>query len=156
MGGRAECRHAERRAGGRGRRLGGDGGAALIEFALILPILAVLAFGTIDLGRSYELKNAVTNMAREGAFVTMTNACDPSKVVDAAKNENAQLSGKVTVSVVQGSSATGTPFSCETAPPSGSQITTVVTTQMKVITPLVAAIVGNEVTITGTATVVVP
>ncbi|WP_334143382.1 TadE family protein [Rhabdothermincola sp.] len=45
----------------------GDRGAALIEFALLLPFLAILVFGTIDLSRASQLRNRLTNAAREGA-----------------------------------------------------------------------------------------
>jgi hypothetical protein len=55
------------------RKLGIDGerrhnerGAALVELALLLPILVVLAFGVIDLGRLIHARLVVTNVSREG------------------------------------------------------------------------------------------
>lgn len=59
--------------GGRSRQLDrpstrwDDRGAALIEFALLLPFLAILVFGTIDLSRASQLRNRLINAAREGA-----------------------------------------------------------------------------------------
>ena len=148
-------RHAERRRRVHASRLRGDEGAALVEFALILPFLAVVAFGTIDLGRSYELKNAVTNMAREGAFVAMSNPCPPTAAITAARNENPDLADEVDVKIVEGTSTSGSTITCD--PNSQyTDLTVVVTTKMQVITPLVGAIVGNEVTITGSATVKAP
>jgi hypothetical protein len=55
------------------RKLGIDGdrrhnerGVALVELALLLPILVVLAFGVIDLGRLIHARLVVTNVSREG------------------------------------------------------------------------------------------
>jgi hypothetical protein len=40
---------------------------ALIELALVLPILLLLILGTMDLGRMFYAKMVLTNAAREGA-----------------------------------------------------------------------------------------
>src|SRR4029077_12502690 len=42
-------------------------GQTLIEFALVAPVLIVLAFGIFDLGRAESANVTVTNSAREGA-----------------------------------------------------------------------------------------
>ena len=42
---------------------------ALVEFALILPILLVLIIGAMDLGRVFYFKIVLTNAAREGANI---------------------------------------------------------------------------------------
>lgn len=42
-------------------------GAALVEFAIIAPLLFLLIFGIIDFGRVFFLINNLTNAAREGA-----------------------------------------------------------------------------------------
>ena len=42
-------------------------GAALIEFALVLPLLLVLVSGIIDFGRALFMLNNLTNSARAGA-----------------------------------------------------------------------------------------
>jgi Flp pilus assembly protein TadG len=44
-----------------------SGGQALIEMALLLPILVVLVFAGIDFSRGYLAHNAMTNSVREGA-----------------------------------------------------------------------------------------
>ena len=44
-----------------------EGGAALVEFALLLPLLALLLFGTITGGLTLSRQNSVKNAAREGA-----------------------------------------------------------------------------------------
>jgi Flp pilus assembly protein TadG len=42
-------------------------GQALAEFALVLPILMLLVAGIIEFGRGWNIKQAVTDAAREGA-----------------------------------------------------------------------------------------
>jgi Flp pilus assembly protein TadG len=49
------------------RRLHGAQGAALVEFALVFPLLALLVLGTVDGGRAYITWNEAKNAAREGA-----------------------------------------------------------------------------------------
>ena len=44
-------------------------GASLLEFALVFPLLALLAVGIADLSASWRLKQVVTQAAREGARV---------------------------------------------------------------------------------------
>ncbi|MDX6206310.1 MAG: hypothetical protein QOE76_1354 [Frankiales bacterium] len=43
-----------------------DGGAAAVEFALIVPLFLLLVFGMIDFGRAYNMQLALTEAAREG------------------------------------------------------------------------------------------
>ncbi|MDA8216142.1 MAG: pilus assembly protein, partial [Dehalococcoidales bacterium] len=45
----------------------GPGGQALVEFALILPLIVLLTAGLIDGARAILLYNTVSNAAREGA-----------------------------------------------------------------------------------------
>jgi Flp pilus assembly protein TadG len=42
-------------------------GTALIEFALVLPILLLIALAAVDLGRAFLAKNVLHQAAREGA-----------------------------------------------------------------------------------------
>ena len=45
----------------------GERGAALVELAVALPLLAVILVGTIDFGRAFRLAMVITNAARAGA-----------------------------------------------------------------------------------------
>ncbi len=42
-------------------------GAAALEFAILLPLLCLMIFGIIDIGRLVEARLVVTNVSREGA-----------------------------------------------------------------------------------------
>jgi hypothetical protein len=78
---------------GRGAR-----GAALIEFALVFPVLALLVLGTVDAGRAYITWNQAKNAAREGAayaqlypnrpFVGPGECADPNNVEYRAQAES--------------------------------------------------------------------
>ena len=48
-------------------------GQALVEFALILPILLVILLGTVDAGRLIFAYNSVANAAREGGRTAIIN-----------------------------------------------------------------------------------
>ena len=46
---------------------GDDAGQALVEFALILPILLILVIGILEFGRAWNAYQVITDAAREGA-----------------------------------------------------------------------------------------
>jgi Flp pilus assembly protein TadG len=54
-------------------RLGSEDGASLVEFALILPILALLLFGMIDFGKAFNYWIDETHLANEGARWAVVN-----------------------------------------------------------------------------------
>jgi Flp pilus assembly protein TadG len=47
-------------------------GAAIIEFALVVPILFLLVWGIISFSRAYQRLNALSSSLREGARVAST------------------------------------------------------------------------------------
>lgn len=49
-------------------------GQALVEFALVLPILLLLVMGIIEFGRALYLKNTYSNAARSAARVAVVTA----------------------------------------------------------------------------------
>lgn len=49
------------------RLLRDERGGAMVEFALVVPLLLVLMMGIIDFGRAWNVKQALTDAAREGA-----------------------------------------------------------------------------------------
>lgn len=100
----------------RSRRRGrGESGVALVEFALVLPILAALMLGTITGGFALNQKQQVTHATREGAryaasiapnqaFVSGTWAENVRDLVVERSAGDLANSG-VCVSLVQGSPA---------------------------------------------------
>ena len=49
------------------RRLRGESGAAIVEFALILPFLVLIIVLMLDFGRAFNYWISVTHLASEGA-----------------------------------------------------------------------------------------
>jgi Flp pilus assembly protein TadG len=48
-------------------------GQSLVEFALILPVLLLIMFGVVDLGRAFYISVVLSNVAREGARYAALN-----------------------------------------------------------------------------------
>lgn len=59
------------------RRRKGSRGQALVEFAFVFPLIAMLAFAFIDIGRAVLAWNILTNAAREATRVAAVNQLDP-------------------------------------------------------------------------------
>ena len=57
-----------------GRR---SAGQALVEFAFIFPVIALMAFGFVDIGRAVFTWNTLTSAAREATRVAAVNQLDP-------------------------------------------------------------------------------
>ena len=56
-----------------------ESGAALVEFALILPFLAVFLFGALDFGKAYNYWIDTTHLANEGArYAAVDRNPDPA------------------------------------------------------------------------------
>jgi len=54
-------------------RLGSQDGASLVEFALVLPILALLLFAMLDFGKAFNYWIDETHLANEGARWAVVN-----------------------------------------------------------------------------------
>jgi Flp pilus assembly protein TadG len=55
-------------------RLNDQQGTSLVEFALILPILALLLFGLLDFAKAFNYWNDETHLAAEGARWAVVNS----------------------------------------------------------------------------------
>jgi Flp pilus assembly protein TadG len=55
------------------RRSSRRNGQGLVEFALVLPILLLVLFGVIDLGRAVYAYSTITNSARTGSRVAIVD-----------------------------------------------------------------------------------
>src|SRR5256885_6430675 len=103
-------------------RLSRSRGQAIVETALLLPILMLLVMGTADLGRVFYYSIAVTNAAREAARqgtyfdpISNSNAYDTyDLVLAAARNE---VPADVTLDY-----PTGSPSHCLTGSPSSWRV----------------------------------
>ena len=69
----------------RGKRQGqrdSEGGAVAVEFALVLPILALILCGIFDIGNIYYNLDLVNNAARQGArLAAVSPLCKPHQQI---------------------------------------------------------------------------
>jgi hypothetical protein len=61
-----------RSTGNSRRRCRGEGGAALVEAAIILPVVVLLTFGAIEFGIGFSQKGGLQSVARAGARIGAT------------------------------------------------------------------------------------
>ncbi|HZP31143.1 MAG TPA: TadE/TadG family type IV pilus assembly protein [Acidimicrobiia bacterium] len=118
-------------------RLGrGERGAALVEFALVLPVFAMLVFGGFSGAMAYNRKQSIVYAAREGARYGATvpqSQCSPTSncggktwaqlvqsVVVARSGGTITSSSDVCVALVSGSSPPTAASSQFTTSPDGS------------------------------------
>jgi Flp pilus assembly protein TadG len=140
-------------------------GQALVEFALVLPIFAIMLFGIIDLGRFVFTANSLNNGAREAArFASVANR--PA--------ECAALSRTACATTIARSHAWGVPqggvtvtVNCERYSAGGTKsdpgvsacrtddfLVVQAQTEFTLVTPLIGGLLGDQ-TITGESRVTV-
>lgn len=64
-------------------------GQELVELALLLPLLLLIVFGVLDLGRLFHAYITITNSAREGARYGSFDPSDVAGIQGAARAEAA-------------------------------------------------------------------
>lgn len=110
-------------------------GAAMIEFALVAPLMILFTLGIIEMGRMTMVKQVLTNISREGArMATLPEATNASV--------QSQVQQLLVGSNINGATITLNPSSISTAA-SGSLVTVSITVNAESIswlnTPLFMA-----------------
>jgi Flp pilus assembly protein TadG len=126
-------------------------GTSLVEFALILPVLALILFGLLDLAKAFNYWNDETHLAAEGARWAVVNSNPGSGTLQQYLQQQAdtsELRGLATVCV-----AFPTNPDTGTSGHVGDPVTVTVRSRYTWI-PFVAsrASLSPSTTITGTAT----
>ena len=62
------------------RRSEHEAGTALIETALIMPVVLLILIGIFEVGRAYQTWQVLTNAAREGARASVIQSADEDTV----------------------------------------------------------------------------
>ena len=133
-------------------------GHALVEFALVVPVMLLLVVGGLDAGRLFFSWIEVSNAAREAAAYAAGNPTDTSGITGHATTEvNSQGQGgegsmSVSVSCADTSNAT---IPCASAPGgngTGNTVTVRVTRPFSFVTPIIGNLLGSSVNLTGSAT----
>lgn len=101
-------------------------GQSLVEFALLLPILLLLAVMLLDLGRAVYYYSVIFNAVREGARYGIIHPTDGSGIEAAARNLTVGLDqDDLTISSVLPS-----------PPESGDVVQVIATYRFRPVTPL--------------------
>ena len=79
----------------RSARIRSQAGSSLVELAIVLPFLSLLALGAIDFGRAYYLSIEVANAARAGVQYGVKNSTDLAGMQNAAYSDGVDVPGLV-------------------------------------------------------------
>jgi len=122
-----------------------ESGAAMVEFAIVLPLFLLITWGVIDFGRLFFTSNSLANAVREGGRYA---AVLPDPVASAAA-----VKTKVKQSFVPfgGPALTDAEISIDTTTIAGGVIVTITGYPAPVLTPL-SAVIGTRSTMTRSAT----
>lgn len=112
-------------------------GQALVEFALILPILLVLVLALFDAGRAVINYTALTNAARVGARVAIVNQSNDATCGGVKTFKCAAAAQAVGMGIDPGSIADVVVTGSNCAATGNCDVTVTVTYPYRVITPLV-------------------
>ena len=94
-------------------------GQAMVEFALVIPVMLLLVFGVVEFGRAYYTYSALTNAARKGARYGSLHPTDTAGIQNRAIQTATGVSltaGEITV-VCSPSCAGGNPLRVQIAHP---------------------------------------
>jgi Flp pilus assembly protein TadG len=138
-------------------------GQALVEFAVILPLLFFMMVIIIDFGRALYVQTALQNGSREGArfgtvhptWVTSADHPNPDNISYRTSTEPGTTVNAVDITVtctspgeVTTNAATNRAGYLKCAV-SGGRVQVVVTSQFTPLTPIISTIVGSNLTLTG-------
>jgi hypothetical protein len=131
-----------RRLGGEINRLFAYQGQNLVELALTMPVILLLLFGIIELGRGLLIYSEVSNAAREGARYGMVHPGDVTGIADAARSKAALVPpDQISVGVSYDDGCLPVPIPLAT-PALGDRVLVTTTHTLNLLVPLIADFVG--------------
>jgi Flp pilus assembly protein TadG len=138
-------------------------GQALVEFAFVFPVIALMTFAFIDIGRAVFALNTLTEAARQATRVAIVNQLDPvsgpwlcqsSRPVQNAADPDwtwrgCAVASGATIGVqaadvsVAYSTPAGTDLTCSPHLNVGCIVTVTVTAKFTPITPVAGIVIGE-------------
>jgi Flp pilus assembly protein TadG len=115
-----------------------ENGQSMVEFALILPILLLIVCGIMDFGWILYNQLALSNSARDGARFAVVNTTPTNRIA---------LINSEVLSVTPASLQTGLVITItysNTTTPLLGDVTVLLTTNVKVLTPLLGIYYSNQ------------
>ena len=106
------CAHREMRRS--------EAGTAIVEFAIVLPLMVLVMVGTVDFARIFYAANVVSQAVRSGAQygVRAAKSTDYAGMQDAATNAASDLTGFTATAsrLCECTGSPGTPIACGSSP----------------------------------------
>ncbi len=136
---------------GRARR---QRGQAIVELALLLPVLAMLLLGGVDLGRAYFSYSAVANATRVGAVYAINNGgtgLDAAEVTKRTEVMKDLIQREAAPQVAVDRARITITNTGDMAP--GSNVTIQVQYDFHLLTPLAKILWGDPITFTYVSTI---
>jgi len=141
----------------------GSRGQALVEFAFVFPVIALMTFAFIDIGRAVFAFNTLTEAARQASRVAIVNQLDPEdgpwtcrsdRPVQSTESpqwtwRGCAVSSGATIGVrpedvsVAYSTPVGTDLTCSPHLNVGCIVTVTVNANFTPITPVAGVLIGN-------------
>ena len=90
-------------------------GAAVVEFAVVGPLMIMLTMGMMEVGRAVMVKQLLVNASREGARMAILPSATSQNVI-------AQVQSQLAASSINGTTVTLTPSLLQNAP-AGTPVT---------------------------------
>jgi Flp pilus assembly protein TadG len=116
-------------------------GQALVEFALVLPLILLLLLGIVELGRVSNAYLVVIHAARHGARHAAVGATN-AEIISSVNQASLPLNpGKLIISILP-----------EQGRLAGSDVRVVVSYPLRLITPLAGNLLNNPVIVRGEIT----
>lgn len=131
-------------------------GQALVEFALIVPVFAVILFALLDFGRVIYTQNTVEQAAREASRVASIGAANAAwkfaMIRDAAINSAVGVGLTTTNVNGQGCADCFYPGGAM----SGEVVVVTVNSQVSLLTPILGQVLGGSFNVTATSRSFIP
>jgi len=134
----------------------------MIEFALVLPVLSLLIFGSIDFARAYILSETANNAAREAAFYaavhpgqihnsTGTACADPSNADWHGTQEEGGTSTFTFTYSPNLTTCNPSPMPADLQP--GQPLRVTAHSSLTLLTPMLGSLIGNAVNVSASVCV---
>ncbi len=117
-------------------------GQGLVELALTMPVILLLLFGIMELGRAFLIYSEVSNAAREGARYAVVHPGDLMGITDHARSKAALVPpDQIGVGVSYDDGSLPVPIPLAT-PEYGDRVVVTATHTLNLLVPLIADFVG--------------
>lgn len=129
-----------------------ESGQSLLEFALVLPILALMLLGIIDFGLIFSRWLVVEHAARDAArFASLGGSAAQAQVMATQEAQNNAVAN-VTIGPF---TPPPLPSGQTSTAPALTQVTVTIQSQVTLFDPLLTTLLGNPYTVHSTVTMLV-